>query len=68
MESILSSQSANNLTAKEILNSPAEIEKRSRLAYWISDETKAGGGYYKLVKTQDEVPKGVPFQECIIMP
>jgi len=67
MENISLSQGEATLTAKKILDNPEEMAKRARFMYWVPDNTREAGGYYKLVKTQAEVPNGLPSQECIIM-
>ena len=56
-----------NQTASEILNDPEEKKRRTRYMYWVVDKTNKDGGYYKLVKSEDEVPKGFPTQVYICM-
>ncbi len=67
MEKFSSAKSTAKPTPREILANFEETAKRIRFMYWVPDHTLEAGGYYKLVKTQEEVPNGTPFQECIVM-
>ncbi len=49
----------------EIINNPEEYKRRLRYSFWVSDGK--GWGYYQLVKSEEEVPKGKPFHVSICM-
>jgi hypothetical protein len=52
---------------KALFDDPVEMAKRTRYMFWVPDASFQLGGYFKTVKTQDEVPIGSPSQECIVM-
>jgi len=71
MENIIAPRALSQEEEKKRINGILEnsllIAQRTRFMYWIPDNSKKEGGSFRLVATQEEVPKGVPFQECICM-
>lgn len=54
-----------NEVPKEELIERLNEKKRVRYMYWVFDKTHKDFGYYVIVESPDEVPKGKPFHECI---
>ncbi len=48
---------------KQKLSEQVTDKRKVKYMYWVSDNK--GWGYYKIVSSIQEIPKGKPFQECI---